>query len=146
MAYLKLFVNNILIGVLMSFVKKQIFPIIKMVLLAVLFTLVFVLIFAMITRWASLDNKVVVPVTYVLKVLSILLACLIAFKRGDNGLIKGLVGGLLYFFISYLLFAALNNFLDAKFNFIDLICLTVSGGIGGGIAVNLFKPKQEKYS
>lgn len=127
----------------MNFLKSQVFPIIKMVLIALIFTFVLILAFALITRWASLGSNVVSPVTYVLKCLSVVIACLIAFRKTDNGLIKGLIGGLLYFFFAYLIFAALNNFKNCPFNFIDLICLTVSGGIGGIIAVNLSKNTQK---
>lgn len=128
----------------MSFLKNQVFPIIKMVLIALLFTLVLILTFALITRWASLDSTVVTPVTYVLKCVSVVAACLIAYRKTDNGLIKGLIGGLLYFFLSYFVFAALNKFQNCPFNFIDLVCLTISGGIGGIIAVNLSKKSSKQ--
>ena len=100
----------------MNFLKSQVFPIIKMVLIALILTFVLILAFALITRWASLGSNVVSPVTYVLKCLSVVIACLIAFRKTDNGLIKGLIGGLLYFFFAYLIFAALNNFQNCPFN------------------------------
>ncbi|NLZ25387.1 MAG: hypothetical protein GX891_02900, partial [Clostridiales bacterium] len=43
--------------------------------------------------------------------------------------------------LSFLLFWGLDGFKEVKFSFIDLICLTVSGGIGGVIAVNIRKSK-----
>lgn len=128
----------------MNFIKTQVFPIIKMVLIALILTLISILLFALVTRWASLGSNVVSPVTYVLKCLSVVIASIIAFRKTDNGLIKGLIGGLIYFFLAYLIFAALNKFQDCPFNFIDLICLTVSGGIGGIIAVNVSKSPKTK--
>ncbi|MEG1663534.1 MAG: TIGR04086 family membrane protein, partial [Clostridia bacterium] len=101
------------------------------------FSLAFVLLFALIVRWASLDGKVIVPVNYAIKVLSIFLGALFGFKNAENGIIKGAVGGLLYTLFSFLIFASLDGFKSAHFNWIDLLCLSVAGGIAGIIVVNL---------
>lgn len=117
--------------------KKDSFDVVKIVLIALLFTLAAVLIFALIIKWASLSDAVILPVNYIIKICALLLGCILGIKHTQNGIIKGAIGGLLYVLFSFLIFAALDGFKSSSFNWIDLICLTVAGGIGGIITVNV---------
>ena len=75
--------------------RTTIFQILKAVLAAVLCSLVFVLIFTVIIQLFSLPATVVKPVNQVFKIIAILAGGLI-FIRGDKGLIKGVIHGVVY--------------------------------------------------
>ena len=109
----------------------------RAVLLSLLFSLLFVLIFALAIRWADLDEKVIACVNYGIKFSSIILGILIGFKNGKNGILKGVITGLIFMLLTFFIFSAMNSFKDIKFNWLDLIFLPIGGGIMGIIKVNL---------
>ncbi len=121
--------------------KQDLFDVVKCVPVSLLFSLGFILLFALIVRWASLDGKVITPVNYAIKILSVLSGVLIGFKGKQNGILKGAISGFLYTLLSYLIFACLDGFKSVDFNWLDLVFVPIAGGISGVIAVNL-KPKR----
>ena len=110
---------------------------VRAVLVSLLFSLLFVLIFALIIRWADLDEKTIVPVNYGIKFLSLILGILLGFKNRKNGILKGVIVGLLFMLLTFLIFSTMNGFKDTKFNWVDLICMPIGGAILGVIRVNL---------
>ena len=84
------------------FMRDTIFQILKSVLAAVLISLVFVLIFTVIIQMFSLPLTVVKPVNQVFKIVAVFGGGLI-FIRGEKGLLKGLVYGIIAVIITYLL-------------------------------------------
>ncbi len=118
-------------------VKGDVADTIKAVLFSTLISLALVLIFAIIIKFASLDNKIIMPVNIAIKILSIFIGVLIGFKHPHNGLIKGFVSGLLFMLFTFLIFAALNSFKDVKFSWIDLVTLPIAGALSGILAVNV---------
>ena len=87
--------------------------------------------------WADLDEKTIVPVNYAIKFLSLILGVFIGFKHRKNGVLKGVVVGLVFMLLTFFIFSAMNGFKDINFNWIDLIFLPIGGGIIGAIKVNL---------
>ena len=81
--------------------RKNIFQVAKAVLASVLISLVFVLVFTLIIQLFTLPANVVKPVNQVFKILSIIGGGLI-FIRGEKGLIKGLIYGVISVLITYL--------------------------------------------
>ncbi len=118
-------------------VKKDIFDIVKAVLISTLFALAFVLVFALIIRWANVDDSAIMPVNIVIKLVSIVIGVAIGFKNPQNGILKGAATGLFFMLLTLLIFASLNGFKDVGFNWVDLISLPIAGGIAGIITVNL---------
>ena len=118
-------------------VKTDVTDVLKAVLFATLISLALVLIFAIVIRFANVENKVIMPVNVAIKILSLLVGVLLAFKNPQNGLVKGAISGLLYMLFTFLIFSALNGFKDVTFSWIDLITLPVAGAISGIIKVNL---------
>lgn len=113
-----------------------------MVLFALLLSLVLILLLALVARWASLGSSVIVPLNYVIKILSVLVGAIFGVGRKPMGAVNGGIGGALYSVLSFLMFAGLDGgFQNASFSWIDLVCLTVAGIIAGIIAVNVRKPK-----
>lgn len=106
-------------------------------LISLLFSLLFVLIFALAIRWADLDEKVIVPVNYGIKFLSLFLGVMIMFKDNKNGILKGLIAGLLFMLLTFLIFNAMDGFKSVNFNWIDMIFLPIGGAITGIIRVNI---------
>ena len=111
--------------------------IIGAVLVSLLSSLLFVLVFALIIRWADLEEKVIVPVNYAIKFSSLLLGVLIGFKNKKNGVLKGVIVGLVFMLLTFFIFSAMNGFKDTNFNWLDLVFLPIGGGIIGAIKVNL---------
>ncbi len=109
----------------------------RSVLVAIISALAFVLIFALILRWASLPDTVITPVNYVIKFLSLLLGIMIGFKHRKNGILKGAIVGLTFMLLSWLIFTAMDGFKSVNFRPLDLVFLTLGGGIMGVIKVNL---------
>ena len=118
-------------------VKTDVTDVLTAVLFATLISLALVLIFAIVIRFANVENKVIMPVNVAIKILSLLVGVLLAFKNPQNGLVKGAISGLLYMLFTFLIFSALNGFKDVTFSWIDLITLPVAGAISGIIKVNL---------
>ncbi len=118
-------------------IKTDITDVLKAVLFATLISLALVLIFAIVIRFANVENKVIMPVNIAIKILSLLVGILLAFKNPQNGLVKGAISGLAYMLFTFLIFSALSGFKDVTFSWIDLITLPVVGAISGIIAVNL---------
>ena len=106
-------------------------------LISLLFSLLFVLIFALAIRWADLDEKVIVPVNYGIKFLSLFLGVMIMFKDNKNGILKGLITGLLFMLLTFLIFNAMDGFKSVNFNWIDMLFLPIGGAITGIIRVNI---------
>lgn len=109
----------------------------RSVLVAIISALLFVLIFALILRWASLPDTVITPVNYVIKFLSLFLGIMIGFKHRKNGILKGAIVGLTFMLLSWLIFTAMDGFKSVNFRPLDLVFLTLGGGIIGIIKVNL---------
>ena len=120
--------------------KGNIFDVIKSIVFSLIFSLLFILIFAIFVKYLSIGEEVIVPVNYVIKVLSILLGSVIGYKNLEKGAVKGIVVGCLYYLLSILLFSILSgSFAIVKFSFVDLICLCLVGVISGIITVNVKK-------
>ncbi len=118
-------------------IKNDVVDVLKAVLFATLISLGSVLIFAIIIRFASVENKVIMPVNIAIKIVSVFVGVLIGFKQAQNGLLKGAITGLTYMLLTFLIFSALNGFKDVKFSWIDLITLPFAGAISGIITVNI---------
>lgn len=117
--------------------------ILKMDLISIISSLVLILLIALITRWASLDNTVTLVLTYIAKYVSVFIGAIWGLRKTPNGAINGGIGGMLYMLLSFLLFCGLNGgFANAKFNWIDFVCLSLAGIVAGIIAVNI-KKKQK---
>ena len=123
-------------------IKTDVTDVLKTVLFSTLISLGLVLIFAIIVRFASVPNKVILPVNIAIKILSVLVGTLISFRHAENGLVKGAIAGLLYMLFTFLIFAALTGFKDVKFSWIDLVTLPLAGALSGIVAVNI-KSKKE---
>ena len=122
-------------------VVRCILDIIKTVVIAVLISMVLVLVFALIVKATDLDESAIGYVNQGIKIVSVLAATLIGFKKGSKaGWLKGLIAGLLYVVTSFLVFAAISgNFSVGSLTWVDVLTGAVVGLICGIIAVNVKK-------
>lgn len=119
--------------------KNFIVSITKGTLIAISFSLVAIFIFALLIKFLNINDSVITPVNQVIKILSILFACFITFKKDRNkGLFKGLLIGLLYTVFAFLIFSALSRSFQLSYSLItDIIFGTLIGGLCGILGVNL---------
>ena len=119
--------------------RKNIFQVAMSVAAAVVISLVFVLIFTLIIQLFSLPMGAVKPVNQVFKIISIAAGGLI-FIRGEKGLLKGLIYGLIAVIATYLLYGLIAQSLHFVWMFaIEILLGAVAGAISGIIAVNIKK-------
>lgn len=108
---------------------------------AICLTLVFILLFALLIRFFNIPDGVIFPVNQVIKVVSMFIGAVIFLKKQNNrGFLKGLVLGLCYYILSFIVFSILQgSFSVTLSNVIDLLLTTLMGGIIGIIVVNVIR-------
>lgn len=118
--------------------KKVILSTLLATCISILISLALILLFAFVIKWFHLPDSAIVPVNYVIKVVSLFIACLFVTRNQKNGLKKGVVVGLLYTLLSTLIFSLLAMQFTFSLSFIyDLLIGMAMGGILGIIAVNI---------
>lgn len=122
----------------LNFGKDDFIDIVKSSLIAVVSSLVLVLIFAVIIKFAGIPDNIILVINMVIKSISIVIGLLFGIKNPRLGAVKGLLSGLLFVIVSYVLFAIIN--MDAKISImmlIDSAIIIAEGLIAGIIAVNI---------
>ncbi len=125
--------------------NKTWLAILKGTLTALSVSLVGILIFAFFIKYIAVPTSAIKPINQVIKGFSLLVGTFIALKNINKmGLINGLVIGLLYTILAFIVFSILDgNFEFNKTLVNDLLFGGIIGGICGVIAVN-FKKKTNK--
>ena len=117
--------------------KSSVLAVSKALVLALVFTLAFILIFALVMQWCDVPSAWVTPMNQVIKGVSLLLACLISFRGASRGWRKGLVLGIVYVIVAWVLFSALSGEWTLGWSaLIDLATGAMMGLLSGAIAVN----------
>ena len=121
--------------------NKMILSVIKGSLIALCFTLVGILIFAFILKFTNIPESMILPVNQVIKGVSVFFGVFIGLKKSkEMGLVSGLLIGLIYTIVAFLVFSALNgSFLLDKRLLNDTLFGGVMGAICGIICVNIKK-------
>lgn len=111
--------------------RTVLFGIIKGVTLALISSIFGVLLFATVLKFCDMSDTTIKIINQIIKVASILFGCIIGLKKnGKFGLYKGIVVGLLYSILAFLIFSILNQ--EFVFN-ASIVFDTLFGGIVGGI-------------
>lgn len=122
--------------------KKSFFgQVIKGALSAISLALVLILLFAVLIRFTSLSDKFIKPVNQVIKIVCILFGVKLSLKHDrQKGWFKGLLIGLIFSVIAYLLFSILSmEFSFGTTTIIDMVFSALLGLISGILLVNLQK-------
>ena len=115
------------------------FVILKGTLVSLAVSLVGILIFAFFIKYVAVPTSAIKPINQVIKGLSLLFGAFIALKKSDKmGLVTGLLIGLSYTILAFLVF----SLLDGQFEFSktlvnDLLFGGIIGAICGVIAINI---------
>lgn len=120
---------------------SYVFELIKALIISIIISLVLILLGALIIKLFNLNDNIIPVINQIIKSVSILVAVLIAFKQPNNGWVRGIVMGLLYTAVSFVIFSLFNNKFVFGLNILnDLAIGCVTGMISGIIAAN-FKRK-----
>ena len=114
---------------------------IKGSLVALVSTLVLILLFAVVLKYFELNDGIIMPINQVIKVISMLLGVKVMLKNcKEKGLFRGVLLGLIYTLLSYLIFALLSKSFVFDLSVIfDVVFGMIIGGICGVIMVNFKK-------
>lgn len=113
----------------------------KGTLIALCISLVLVLVFAFLLKFTNIPDTAITPINMVIKGISIFLGVFIGMKKSKElGLVCGLLIGLSYTFLAFLVFSILSGNFTADITLLtDLIFGAVIGAICGIICVNIKK-------
>ena len=109
--------------------------------ISIALTLVLILLFAVIIRFLNVPDKAIFPVNQIIKIVSLFIGISIVLKKTKNkGFLFGVLLGLIYFILSFLVFSILQGSFSLSLNnFYDLLLTSLMGGIRGIILINFFK-------
>lgn len=122
-------------------VKKSsaVFEILKALIIAVILSLVLVLIAALIIKLFNLSNGAIPILNQIIKGLSILTGCLIAIKSKTNNWLRGIIIGILYIALSYVIFSLLDGEFAFGLGILNDIAIGSITGLISGILAGLKK-------
>lgn len=115
--------------------KSFYWGVLKGVIISVLFSLLAVLIFALVIKAFSFPDAVIKPVNVIIKTLSVFTGVFFSVK-GDKGLIKGAITGLLSVLVASLVFAIIGGAAGAPSILWEVLLGGAVGAISGVLAVN----------
>lgn len=106
---------------------------------AVSISLVLILAFAMLLRFTNISDKVIMPINQIIKIVSIFFGVYSALKyHKEKGWVKGMLIGLTYSVLAFVIFAILSSSLILSWNtLLDIVFGSIVGGIVGVIVVNM---------
>lgn len=116
--------------------------ILKGSLISLALSLVLILIFAFFIKYVAVPENAIKPINQVIKGISLLIGTFIALKKSSQmGLINGLLIGLTYTVLAFVVFSILDGHFEFSKTLVnDLLFGGIIGGICGVIVVN-FKKK-----
>ena len=116
--------------------KKALFSsVLKGAIISVVASLIGILIFAIIVKLSGSMGTVIKTVNQFIKIISVFLGCVFSLEE-KNGLIKGVLVGILYCVMLYIIFFLMGSNMFSSI-LIDLLFMGVVGGILGIVAVNV---------
>lgn len=118
---------------------SSVFEVIKALIIAVILSLVLVLVAALVIKLFNLKDGLIPVLNQVIKGISILLGCLIAVKGKSNNWLKGLIIGILYIALAFVIFSLLDGEFSFGLHILNDIALGAVTGTVSGILAGLKK-------
>lgn len=116
--------------------------ILKGALNALVVSLLLILLFAFVIKLTNINDSWIKPINQIIKVLSILVGCFVAFKKYDGKTItKGMFIGFFYTILAFLLFSILNGKFDFSFSLLFDILFGVATGFLSSIICNIVQKR-----
>lgn len=115
--------------------------ILKGVLISLCFSLVGILLFAFILKFTNISEGVITPINQIIKGVSIFFGVMFALKKQrETGLVSGLLIGLLYTLVAFVVFSVLSGSFHFDVTLLtDCVFACIIGAICGIICVNIKK-------
>lgn len=121
-------------------VKNYVFEIVRALIAALVITLALILIAAFVIKTFNVSTGAIPVINSVIKGVSVLVATLVFLRLPNSGYIRGLIVGILYIALSFVVFSLFNGEFKFGINLLnDFAFGAVAGLIGGIIAVNIRK-------
>ncbi len=118
--------------------KQSILNIVRGTLFSLLFSVVGVLILTIVAKYTEIADKPIMIINQIIKIVACTLGIFVGFRGEKGGFFVGLIVGLLYTVLSFLIFSLLSgglNFSDVTIY--DFLLGIACGVISGILAVNL---------
>ena len=117
--------------------KNSVVDYLKGLIVSLALSFALVILFAFMLKWIAAIESYIYIGTMLIKVICVGVGALIAIKGDSRGLLKGILFGLLYISLAFLIF----SFLAGSFVFdgsavLDFVISAIAGGIIGVIKVN----------
>lgn len=120
--------------------KKYVFEILRALIAALVVTLALILIAAFAIKTFNVPTDAITIINSVIKGVSVLVATLVFLRLPNSGYLRGLIVGILYIALSFVVFSLFNGEFKFGINLLnDFAFGAVVGLIGGIIAVNIRK-------
>ena len=120
--------------------SSDIFQFIKGLILSLIITFACVIIFAFSIKFFALSDGFITPINLSIKAISVFVGTLVFAKSKTKGLVKGILFGLVYTTVAFLLFSALSASFDLSISLLlDYLFAAGVGAIAGIIKVNTAK-------
>lgn len=118
--------------------KQSILNIIRGTLFSLLFSVIGVLILTIVAKYTEIADKPIMIINQVIKVVALLFGIFLGFRGEKGGFFVGLIVGLLYTLLSFLIFSLLSGGLDfTSITLYDFLLGIACGVISGILTVNL---------
>lgn len=114
-------------------IKSYIIEIVKAVIIALIISLIGVLIAAFAIKLFNLSTEFTIVVNQVIKTVAVLLGCLFSLKHAGNGWIRGIIVGLIFSLVSYLVFSIIGGEFTFDISFLNNTVIGISAGLVSGI-------------
>jgi len=113
----------------------------KGVIISLCVSLVSVLVFAFLLKFTNISESIITPINQIIKGVSIFLGTFLGLKKEKKmGLISGLLIGMIYTLLAFVVFSALNgSFVFSRTLITDFCFGGIIGAICGIICVNIKK-------
>lgn len=120
--------------------SNGILEILKAIVIALIFSLILILLASLIVKLANIETSYLPIINQVIKGVSILASCLICLKTPSGGWARGIIVGVVYIALAFVVFSLLNGGFTFDLSIInDLAIGSITGLISGIIAVNIRK-------
>jgi len=123
--------------------KHYMLEIVKAVIMAVIISLAGILILAFLIRALNIATEVLPIINQVIKGVAIFVSCLFALRLPKNGWVRGIVVGLVYVLLAFVIFSLLNNAtFQMGLNVLNDIALGAVSGLISGIVATLIRKRK----
>ena len=121
-------------------VKNYVFEIIRALIAALIITLAAVLVAALAIKFFNVPTSAITIINAAIKGVSVFVSALIFLRLPNSGYLRGIILGVLYIALSYVVFSLFNGEFKFGINILnDFAFGAVAGLIGGIVAGNIRK-------